>query len=186
MFVGSPRVGPTRRSAAGAPAAAAQDRRRRVRARLRPAPPRGYALALRRAHRHAPGPSEEVWPGRLLPIWQADEEIGCLDLESGAITTYDPSRMQTSTMATGAGRLPLSIARWLSGWSTRLLRADCSPRTAIPPPCVGPSHAQTETLPVVSAHLARVPLGAMVPKKVSRSWAMSSIACRASDNAAGN
>jgi hypothetical protein len=30
----------------------------------------------------------------LLPIWQADEEIGCLDLESGGITTCDPSRMQ--------------------------------------------------------------------------------------------
>jgi hypothetical protein len=40
------------------------------------------------------GPAGEVWPARLLPIWQADEEIGCLDLESGAITTYDPSRMQ--------------------------------------------------------------------------------------------
>jgi hypothetical protein len=40
------------------------------------------------------GPGGEVWPGRLLPIWRADEEIGCLDLESGAITTYDPSRMQ--------------------------------------------------------------------------------------------
>jgi hypothetical protein len=41
-----------------------------------------------------PGPTGEVWPARLLPIWQAGDEIGCLDLESGAITTYDPSRMQ--------------------------------------------------------------------------------------------
>jgi hypothetical protein len=40
------------------------------------------------------GPAGEGWPARLLPIWQADDEIGCLDLESGAITTYDPSRMQ--------------------------------------------------------------------------------------------
>jgi hypothetical protein len=40
------------------------------------------------------GPGGEVWPARLLPIWHADDEIGCLDLESGAITTYDPSRMQ--------------------------------------------------------------------------------------------
>jgi hypothetical protein len=40
------------------------------------------------------GPGGEVWPARLLPIWQADEAIGCLDLESGAVTTYDPSRMQ--------------------------------------------------------------------------------------------
>jgi hypothetical protein len=40
------------------------------------------------------GPGGEVWPARLLPIWQADDEIGCLDLESGAITTYDPSRVQ--------------------------------------------------------------------------------------------
>jgi hypothetical protein len=40
------------------------------------------------------GPGGEVWPARLLPIWQADDEIGCVDLESGAITTYDPSRTQ--------------------------------------------------------------------------------------------
>jgi hypothetical protein len=40
------------------------------------------------------GPNGEVWPARLLPIWQADDEIGCLDLASGVITTYDPSRMQ--------------------------------------------------------------------------------------------
>lgn len=40
------------------------------------------------------GPGGEVWPARLLPIWQADDEVGCLDLEKGSITTYDPSRMQ--------------------------------------------------------------------------------------------
>ena len=40
------------------------------------------------------GPGGEVWPARLLPIWQAGDEIGCIDLESGVITTYDPSRMQ--------------------------------------------------------------------------------------------
>jgi hypothetical protein len=40
------------------------------------------------------GPGGEMWPARLLPIWQADDEIGCLDLEGGAITTYDPTRMQ--------------------------------------------------------------------------------------------
>src|SRR3712207_6802170 len=52
-------------------------------------------LSLYRALTATPqGPGGEVWPARLLPIWQADDEIGCLDLESGAITTYDPSRMQ--------------------------------------------------------------------------------------------
>ena len=40
------------------------------------------------------GPGGEHWPAKLLPIWEADEEIGCLDLETGAITSYDPSRMQ--------------------------------------------------------------------------------------------
>ena len=40
------------------------------------------------------GPGAEHWPAKLLPIWQADEEIGCLDLETGAVTSYDPSRMQ--------------------------------------------------------------------------------------------
>jgi hypothetical protein len=52
-------------------------------------------LSLHRTLTATPqGPGGEVWPARLLPIWQADDEIGCLDLESGAITTYDPSRMQ--------------------------------------------------------------------------------------------
>ena len=40
------------------------------------------------------GPGGEHWPAKLLPIWEADEEIGCLDLETGAVTSYDPSRMQ--------------------------------------------------------------------------------------------
>ena len=40
------------------------------------------------------GPGGEHWPAKLLPIWEASEEIGCLDLETGAITSYDPSRMQ--------------------------------------------------------------------------------------------
>ena len=40
------------------------------------------------------GPGGEPWPAKLLPIWEVDEEIGALDLESGGITTYDPSRMQ--------------------------------------------------------------------------------------------
>jgi hypothetical protein len=39
------------------------------------------------------GPGGEPWPARLLPIFEADEEIGCLDLETGAVTSYDPSRM---------------------------------------------------------------------------------------------
>ena len=57
--------------------------------------PWGTSLARYRKLTAAPqGPGGESWPARLLPIWQADDEIGCLDLESGAITTYDPSRMQ--------------------------------------------------------------------------------------------
>lgn len=39
------------------------------------------------------GPGGELWPAKLLPIFEADEEIVCLDLETGAITSYDPSRM---------------------------------------------------------------------------------------------
>jgi hypothetical protein len=67
-----------------------------------------------------PGPGDEVWPARLLPIWQADEEIGCLDLGSGAITTYDPSRMQDvhrgywrRSFATEHPSLPELMEEWL-------------------------------------------------------------------------
>lgn len=66
------------------------------------------------------GPGGEPWPARLLPIWQADDEIGCLDLESGAVTTYDPSRMQDihggywrRSFATAHASLAELLEEWL-------------------------------------------------------------------------
>ena len=40
------------------------------------------------------GPSGEPWPGRLLPLHESDPALACLDVESGKIIVYDPSRME--------------------------------------------------------------------------------------------
>jgi hypothetical protein len=66
------------------------------------------------------GPGGEPWPAKLLPIWEADEEIGCLDLETGAVTSYDPSRMADihggywrRSFAKEAGSLSELMETWL-------------------------------------------------------------------------
>jgi hypothetical protein len=68
------------------------------------------------------GPGGEPWPARLLPIWESGDEIGCLDLESGAITTYDPSRMADlhggywrRSFATEQPSLASLFEAWLAG-----------------------------------------------------------------------
>ena len=79
------------------------------------------------------GPSGEPWPAKLLPIWEVDEEIGALDLESGGITTYDPSRMQDihggywrRSFAKEHG----SVAEMLEGWLASTTYADKQARRA--------------------------------------------------------
>ncbi len=66
------------------------------------------------------GPGGELWPAKLLPIWECGEEIGCLDLETGAVTSYDPSRMQDihggywrRSFAKEAGSLAELMQQWL-------------------------------------------------------------------------
>ena len=68
------------------------------------------------------GPNGEPWPARLLPIWESGEEIGCLDLESGSVSSYDPSRMQDihggyfrRSFAREHGSLAEMIESWLGG-----------------------------------------------------------------------
>ena len=70
------------------------------------------------------GPGDEHWPAKLFPIWEVDEEIGCLDLESGGITTYDPSRMQDihggywkRSFAKEEGSLAERLEKWLGSES---------------------------------------------------------------------
>ena len=40
------------------------------------------------------GPSDEPWPAKLLPLYESDPALGCLDLESGEVVVYDPERME--------------------------------------------------------------------------------------------
>ena len=70
------------------------------------------------------GPGDEHWPAKLFPIWEVDEEIGCLDLETGGITTYDPSRMQDihggywkRSFAREEGSLAELMEKWLGSES---------------------------------------------------------------------
>jgi cell wall assembly regulator SMI1 len=79
------------------------------------------------------GPSGEPWPAKLLPIWEVDEEIGCLDLETGGIATYDPSRMQDihggyfrRSFAKEQGSLDELMERWLgsTSWADQEARRD--------------------------------------------------------------
>lgn len=40
------------------------------------------------------GPSGEPWPAKLLPLYESDPALGCLDLESGKVIVYDPERIE--------------------------------------------------------------------------------------------
>lgn len=78
----------------------------------------------RRLTASPPGPGGEHWPAKLFPVWEVDEEIGCLDLETGGITTYDPSRMQDihggywrRSFAKEEGSLAELMEKWLASES---------------------------------------------------------------------
>ena len=40
------------------------------------------------------GPSGEPWPAKLLPLYESDPALGCLDLENGKVVVYDPERVE--------------------------------------------------------------------------------------------
>ena len=79
-----------------AAAAALRDRRRRVRpGRHRPVQPgRPVGRATDKLTGAPQGPSGEPWPAKLLPLYESDPALGCLDLESGKVVVYDPERME--------------------------------------------------------------------------------------------
>jgi hypothetical protein len=66
------------------------------------------------------GPVGEPWPARLLPLWDSDGALGCLDLESGKVVDYDVERMDhegpgqwRKSFKTDAPSLGAALERWL-------------------------------------------------------------------------
>jgi len=67
----------------------------------------------------AEGPGGEPWPAKLLPLYELDPALGCLDLESGQIVVYDVEEMDfvSSQQWRRAFRKgPQSIAQLMRFW----------------------------------------------------------------------
>jgi hypothetical protein len=126
------------------------------------------------------GPSGEPWPAKLLPLYESDPALGCLDLENGKVVVYDPERVED--IHGGAWRRSFvteheSMAGLLEAWLADPCLADqlerresrCEQRASSPiaPSAIRRSRPMRNSATMASCRLRCAPRRAC-PKPVGR------------------
>jgi hypothetical protein len=65
------------------------------------------------------GPGGEPWPAKLLPLFEEDPALGCLDLETGRIVVYDVQDMDyvgSQAWRRAFRKGPESVAAMMETW----------------------------------------------------------------------